>query len=118
MQQHGFARNLDWEISTSSADLQPDDKDPSVELILTDNDYTRSMWCASGPLIFPCACFPHVTQPEVFRLHRASCRTQGDTKSEQAHGIHQYRRNLAQHQSRPKSHALVLWLATFGEKCG
>lgn len=53
MQQHGFARNLDWEISTSSADLQPDDKDPSVELILTDNDYTRSMWCASGPLIFP-----------------------------------------------------------------
>ncbi len=53
MQQHGFARNLDWEISTSSADLQPDDKDPSVELILTDNDYTRSMWYASGPLIFP-----------------------------------------------------------------
>ena len=51
MQQHGFARNLDWEISTSSADLQPDDKDPSVELILTDNDYTRSMWCSSGPLI-------------------------------------------------------------------
>ena len=46
MQQHGFARNLDWEISTSSADLQPDDKDPSVELTITDNDYTRSMWCA------------------------------------------------------------------------
>ena len=44
MQQHGFARNLDWEISTSSADLQPDDKDPSVELTITDNDYTRSMW--------------------------------------------------------------------------
>ena len=44
MQQHGFARNLDWEISTSSADLQPDEKDPSVELTLTDNEYTRSMW--------------------------------------------------------------------------
>ena len=44
MQQHGFARNLDWEISTSSADLQPDEKDPSVELTLTDNEYTRAMW--------------------------------------------------------------------------
>ncbi len=47
MQQHGFARNLDWEISTSSADLQPDDKDPSVELTITDNDYTRAMWYES-----------------------------------------------------------------------
>ena len=44
MQQHGFARNLDWEISTSSADLQPDEKDPSVELTLADNEYTRAMW--------------------------------------------------------------------------
>ncbi len=44
MQQHGFARNLDWDISTSSADLQPDEKDPSVELTLTDNEYTRAMW--------------------------------------------------------------------------
>jgi galactose mutarotase-like enzyme len=44
MQQHGFARNLDWEISATSADLQPDERDPSVELVLTDNDYTRGMW--------------------------------------------------------------------------
>jgi Aldose 1-epimerase len=30
MQQHGFARNLDWTISSTSADLQPDDRDPQV----------------------------------------------------------------------------------------
>ena len=48
MQQHGFARNLDWEISSTSADLQPDEKDPEVELVLVDNEYSRAMWCASG----------------------------------------------------------------------
>ena len=59
MQQHGFARNLDWEISTSSADLQPDDKDPSVELTITDNDYTRSMWYEPVyPLSVPLMRFP------------------------------------------------------------
>ena len=46
MQQHGFARNLDWDIASSSADAQPDDRDPEVTLMLTDNDYTRAMWCA------------------------------------------------------------------------
>lgn len=30
MQQHGFARNLDWSIASTSADLQPDDRDPQV----------------------------------------------------------------------------------------
>ncbi len=50
MQQHGFARNLDWTISATSADLQPDERDPTVELTLTDNDYTRKMWSASVPL--------------------------------------------------------------------
>jgi len=45
MQQHGFARNLPWAIASTSADLQPDERDPTVELVLTDNDYTRAMWC-------------------------------------------------------------------------
>lgn len=44
MQQHGFARNLDWAIASTSADPQPDEKDPSVELVLTENDYTLAMW--------------------------------------------------------------------------
>jgi glucose-6-phosphate 1-epimerase len=44
MQQHGFARNLDWEIAATSADPQPDDREPEVQLVLTDNDYTRAMW--------------------------------------------------------------------------
>ena len=44
LQQHGFARNCDWTIASTSADLQPDERDPEVELVLTDNDLTRSMW--------------------------------------------------------------------------
>lgn len=44
MQQHGFARNLDWAIASSSADPNPDEKEPSVELMLTENEYTLKMW--------------------------------------------------------------------------
>ena len=44
LQQHGFARNCDWNIASTSADLQPDERDPEVELILTDNDFTHSIW--------------------------------------------------------------------------
>ena len=51
MQQHGFARNLVWDIASTSADLQPDERDPTVELVLVDNEYTRAMWCVrrAGP---------------------------------------------------------------------
>mmetsp|Transcript_30045 Transcript_30045/g.77095 ORF Transcript_30045/g.77095 Transcript_30045/m.77095 type:complete len:372 (+) Transcript_30045:342-1457(+) len=52
MQQHGFARNLDWTVSSTSADLQPDEKDPEVELVLSDNEYTRSMWDHSFKLVY------------------------------------------------------------------
>ena len=44
MAQHGFARQSDWTVTNTSADQQPDERDPEVELVLTDNDYTRSMW--------------------------------------------------------------------------
>ncbi|DBB06452.1 TPA: hypothetical protein ACH3X1_012008 [Trebouxia sp. C0004] len=44
MAQHGFARQSDWTVSNTSADQQPDERDPEVELVLTDNEYTRSMW--------------------------------------------------------------------------
>ncbi|MEW5301481.1 MAG: hypothetical protein WDW36_004340 [Sanguina aurantia] len=44
MQQHGFARNLDWAIASTSADPNPDDKDPMVEITLTENEYTTKMW--------------------------------------------------------------------------
>lgn len=30
IQQHGFARNFEWSITSTSADPQPDDKDPEV----------------------------------------------------------------------------------------
>ena len=44
MQQHGFARNLDWGVAAASADAQPDERDPEVQLVLEDSDYTRAMW--------------------------------------------------------------------------
>lgn len=44
IQQHGFARNCDWSIASTSADPQPDDREPEVELVLTDNDYTKGIW--------------------------------------------------------------------------
>jgi glucose-6-phosphate 1-epimerase len=44
MQQHGFARNLEWEISSTSADPNPDNPDPEVQLVLTQNEYTKNMW--------------------------------------------------------------------------
>jgi len=46
MAQHGFARQSDWTVTNTSADQQPDERDPEVELVLTDNEYTRSMWYA------------------------------------------------------------------------
>lgn len=42
--QHGFARTSDWQVGSTSADQQPDERDPEVELVLTDNEQTRSMW--------------------------------------------------------------------------
>ena len=53
IQQHGFARNCDWEIMSTSADPNPDDIDPTVELQLTDNDYTRKIWCVPPPPELP-----------------------------------------------------------------
>lgn len=44
LQQHGFARNLDWAAASASADPNPDDRDPEVELVLEPSDYTRAMW--------------------------------------------------------------------------
>ena len=44
MQQHGFARNSDWTVISSSADPNPDDPEPSVMFKLRDSEYTREMW--------------------------------------------------------------------------
>ena len=44
MQQHGFARNLDWEVTSTSADVNPDDPEPCVELVLRESEYTRAMF--------------------------------------------------------------------------
>lgn len=44
MQQHGFARNCDWEIVATSAKLGMGEDDVGIMFRLTDNEYTRSMW--------------------------------------------------------------------------
>lgn len=32
------------QVGSTSADFQPDERDPEVELVLTENDYTTKMW--------------------------------------------------------------------------
>ena len=32
------------QVASTSADFQPDERDPEVELVLTENDYTLKMW--------------------------------------------------------------------------
>ena len=71
MQQHGFARNLEWEVAETSdgeasarraapaarlksgaafsAAARPAGDAPSIVLKLVDNEYTRSMCAAPGP---------------------------------------------------------------------
>mmetsp|Transcript_17855 Transcript_17855/g.24704 ORF Transcript_17855/g.24704 Transcript_17855/m.24704 type:complete len:490 (+) Transcript_17855:64-1533(+) len=44
MQRHGFARNCEWELTATGADLGFGGTDVGVMLRLTDNDYTRAMW--------------------------------------------------------------------------
>lgn len=44
MQQHGFGRNVEWSVGSTSADLQPDERDPSIELVLTPSDYSDAMF--------------------------------------------------------------------------
>jgi glucose-6-phosphate 1-epimerase len=44
MQQHGFARNLPWEVLRTSGDVNPDYPEPSVTLRLSDSAATRSVW--------------------------------------------------------------------------
>jgi len=39
IQQHGFARNLDWEVAETTGGAEP-----SLVLRLVDNEYTRGMW--------------------------------------------------------------------------
>ena len=43
MQLHGFARNSDWALVAATDGAG----NPGVTLVLTDNDYTRSMWPAA-----------------------------------------------------------------------
>jgi len=42
MKQHGFARDSLWRVASTSADYNPDDRDPCVELVLEDSDETRA----------------------------------------------------------------------------
>lgn len=52
MQQHGFARNVDWQVGSTSADLQPDERDPSIELVLTPSEYSDAMFPYKFKVVF------------------------------------------------------------------
>ncbi|KAK3281166.1 hypothetical protein CYMTET_11027 [Cymbomonas tetramitiformis] len=52
MQQHGFARNLAWEVVASGSDLGYGGHDVGLALRLCDNDYTRAMWDFPFELIY------------------------------------------------------------------
>ena len=41
IQLHGFARNMDWELTAATGGACP-----SIEMTLVDNDATRAMWPA------------------------------------------------------------------------
>lgn len=64
LSQHGFARDSVWRVASTSADYNPDDKDPCIELVLEDSDETR----ACG--------FPHkFTVSYMITLHREIVQT-------------------------------------------
>jgi len=44
MKQHGFARGMSWSVASTSADWNPDDRDPSIELTLHPTEETLQMW--------------------------------------------------------------------------
>jgi len=84
MQQHGFARNLDWEVVGASADPQPDDRDPEVELVLTDNDYTRSMWPHSFKVAYSIALHGETLRTDMRVLNT------GDSEFDFSAALHTY----------------------------
>ena len=52
MQQHGFARNVEWEVGSTSADLQPDERDPCLELVLRPSEYSDKMFPYKFKLVY------------------------------------------------------------------
>ncbi|CAG9462722.1 unnamed protein product [Pedinophyceae sp. YPF-701] len=84
IQQHGFARNVDWEIASTSADLQPDEKDPEVEFVLTESDFTLGMW----PHPFK-ACYTVTLHGEILRTDFRVINT-GDGPFEFTAALHSY----------------------------
>lgn len=84
MQQHGFARNLDWEVADTSADPQPDDRDPEVQLVLSDNDYTRAMWPHHFKAVYSVALHGDILRTDMRVLNT------GDTTFDFTAALHTY----------------------------
>jgi hypothetical protein len=72
MQQHGFARNVDWEVASTSADLQADERDPCVEFVLNPSDYTLAMFPYKFKLVYTVTLHGSQLQTE-YRCARGSC---------------------------------------------
>jgi len=85
MKQHGFARDSVWSVASTSADYNPDDRDPNVELVLEDSEGTRE--CG----------FPHAFRVSYsITLHRETLQTDfrvintGDSAFEFTAALHSY----------------------------
>ena len=79
LQQHGFARNLDWEISATTGGAAP-----SVELRLTENDYTLGMW----PHAFECTYTVTLTPDRLATTFRVT--NTGDAAFDFTAALHTY----------------------------
>ena len=79
LQQHGFARNLDWEISATTGGAAP-----SVELRLTENDYTLGMW----PHAFECSYTVTLTPDRLATTFRVT--NTGDAAFDFTAALHTY----------------------------
>mmetsp|Transcript_45075 Transcript_45075/g.134552 ORF Transcript_45075/g.134552 Transcript_45075/m.134552 type:complete len:330 (-) Transcript_45075:661-1650(-) len=84
IQQHGFARNSDWAIASTSADPNPDEKDPSVELVLTENDYTLKMWPFKFKAVYNVTLHGELLQTDL-KIHNTD-----DKPFEFTAGLHTY----------------------------
>ena len=84
MQQHGFARNLDWAVAATSADPNPDELDPSVEIVLPEHDYTKKM----GPHSFR-ASFTVTLHGEALKTELAVTNT-GNSEFDFTAALHSY----------------------------
>ena len=84
LRQHGFARDSDWGVASTSADDNPDDPDPSIELMLEDNESTIAEWPHKFKVVYTITLHRDVLQTE-FRVFNT-----GDGDFDVTAALHSY----------------------------